>query len=448
MIEAAQAGLPVLARDIDVFREVAGANATYFEAQSPDQLAAAIQNWLTSFQQGSAVPSEGLQWQTWAKCAAELGRIVTAPPTTAQPDFVMVERITGFRPRHKRILISKLDHKGDLLLALPAISRLRTRYPNATLDLLCGSWNEAAARRTGLFQTIYTCDYFKQKSSVAPNMRQREVAELQKRIGRYDLAIDLRRQPDSRFIIAGIDASTRIGYATGVADVDMHLTITLPHWNDVPHEVTPLNQTHIARQMLALVDSIPAELDDSVALPALSASLPDSRRRSIAMFPKAGSAIKEWGDARFLELANGLSALDEIEEVNCYFASRSEAEAAGFRPAGKIRVLAGLDFEELLGSVSSCSVCVANNSFGAHLAAYLGVETVGIYGGHETHTEWAPYFGTNTVVRRPVPCSPCHLAGPADCKYGMRCMEISVSLVHREVMKAFNRTLSVRHVGK
>jgi glycosyltransferase involved in cell wall biosynthesis len=81
LIEAAQAGLPILARDIEVFREVAGANATYFEAQTSDQLATAIERWLASFQEGKAVSSEGLHWLTWEKCAAELGRIVTRPPT-------------------------------------------------------------------------------------------------------------------------------------------------------------------------------------------------------------------------------------------------------------------------------------------------------------------------------------------------------------------------------
>lgn len=440
LIEAAQAGLPILARDIDVFHEVAGPNAAYFDAQSADQFALAIQDWLTHFREGRAPSSRGLQWLTWAECAARLGRIALSPPSSDPPDGIVVERVTGFVPSEKRILVSKLDHMGDLLLALPALSRLRARYPKARLDLLCGSWNEAAARQTGLFHTVYTHDYFKQKSSVAPQARERDVADLQARIGHCDLAIDLRRQSDSRFILVGINAAVRIGYATGVADIDGRLTTALAHWNDVPFEATPLNCIHISRQMLDLVDAIPAGIDDYIVLPPLAAGLVSEKAREIAIFPKAGNAIKEWGDARFLELAQGLAQVEEVAAVNCYFATKAEAAAAGFHASGKIKVHAGLGYAELLQSVSGCSTCVANNSFGAHVASYLGVETVGIYGGQETSTEWGPCFGRNTVIRRPVPCSPCHLPTPADCRHNLRCLDIPVSLVQGEVMKAFSRS--------
>ena len=74
------------------------------------------------------------------------------------------------RPRSstlkKKILAQKLDHNGDFLLALPAFAKLRARYPDAQLDVLVGSWNRDAAEASGLFDTIYTLDYFKSKSSM------------------------------------------------------------------------------------------------------------------------------------------------------------------------------------------------------------------------------------------------------------------------------------------
>ncbi len=42
LIEAAQHGLPVMARDIPVFREVAGDHAFYFDGTDPEHLADAI----------------------------------------------------------------------------------------------------------------------------------------------------------------------------------------------------------------------------------------------------------------------------------------------------------------------------------------------------------------------------------------------------------------------
>jgi len=46
IIEAAKADLPVLARDIPVFREVAGDHARYFDTQEPNALAATLLEWM------------------------------------------------------------------------------------------------------------------------------------------------------------------------------------------------------------------------------------------------------------------------------------------------------------------------------------------------------------------------------------------------------------------
>lgn len=51
LIEAAQYKLPIIARDIPVFREVVGLNAYYFKEGGINSLAKAIENWINLFQQ-------------------------------------------------------------------------------------------------------------------------------------------------------------------------------------------------------------------------------------------------------------------------------------------------------------------------------------------------------------------------------------------------------------
>lgn len=70
LIEAAQHELPILARDIPVFREVAGEHATYFSGTEPAALADAIKAWLQHQQEGTAAASAGMAWQTWQASAA------------------------------------------------------------------------------------------------------------------------------------------------------------------------------------------------------------------------------------------------------------------------------------------------------------------------------------------------------------------------------------------
>lgn len=70
LIEAAQHGLPLLVRDLPVFREVAGEHACYFEAPSTADLAFAVRGWLRDFEAGKHRASDGLPWCTWSESAA------------------------------------------------------------------------------------------------------------------------------------------------------------------------------------------------------------------------------------------------------------------------------------------------------------------------------------------------------------------------------------------
>ena len=76
LIEAAQHGLPILARDIPVFREIAGAHAGYFNGRTPEALAEIIAEWLKLRAQNRHPHSEGVPWVTWAQSADRLKAIV------------------------------------------------------------------------------------------------------------------------------------------------------------------------------------------------------------------------------------------------------------------------------------------------------------------------------------------------------------------------------------
>ncbi len=86
LVEAARRGLPLLVRDLPVFREVAGEHASYFRGESAAQLADAVQAWLTLYRQGRHTPSTALPWQTWRDSAEQLiERWLTPRPMTQLP---------------------------------------------------------------------------------------------------------------------------------------------------------------------------------------------------------------------------------------------------------------------------------------------------------------------------------------------------------------------------
>lgn len=76
LIEAAQHQLPIIARDIPVFREVAGEHAFYFSGLSPDALADSVQAWLALDKAGHAPQSSSMPWLTWKQSTQNLLNVI------------------------------------------------------------------------------------------------------------------------------------------------------------------------------------------------------------------------------------------------------------------------------------------------------------------------------------------------------------------------------------
>jgi glycosyltransferase involved in cell wall biosynthesis len=72
LIEAAQYGLPIIARDLPVFHEVAGEHAFYFSGHSAEALAARIDAWFVLYEKKEAPLSKNMPWLTWSASAQQL----------------------------------------------------------------------------------------------------------------------------------------------------------------------------------------------------------------------------------------------------------------------------------------------------------------------------------------------------------------------------------------
>ena len=76
LLEAAQHGLKILAREIPVFREVAGAHASYFSGNEAADLYDSIKLWLEDFRSDLAPASKDMNRLTWAQSATALTSVV------------------------------------------------------------------------------------------------------------------------------------------------------------------------------------------------------------------------------------------------------------------------------------------------------------------------------------------------------------------------------------
>ena len=73
LVEAAKHGLPIVARDIPAFREVAGEYACYFpDMKNPETLAKSLRAWLALYRTGMHKRSDNMPWLTWKQSAQQL----------------------------------------------------------------------------------------------------------------------------------------------------------------------------------------------------------------------------------------------------------------------------------------------------------------------------------------------------------------------------------------
>lgn len=76
LVEAAAHDLPILARDLPVFREIAGKHICYFEGYGGSDLAAALDTLLTSKSQGTLPSSAAMKPLSWADSADQLLSVI------------------------------------------------------------------------------------------------------------------------------------------------------------------------------------------------------------------------------------------------------------------------------------------------------------------------------------------------------------------------------------
>ena len=107
--------------------------------------------------------------------------------------------------------------------------------------------------------------------------------------------------------------------------------------------------------------------------------------------------------------------------------------AASVRQGERLFSLVGqTSLRELPAVLRACDLYVGNDSGPKHMAAALGVPTIGIHSGSVDAGEWGVMGPHTATIRRDMTCAPCYLARASDCHRGLACLHgIKVGDVYR-----------------
>jgi ADP-heptose:LPS heptosyltransferase len=356
--------------------------------------------------------------------------VVNTPPQARVEFWQGLTARAAELPRDMRIIILKLDHLGDFVVALPALEQLRTAFQEANITLVCGSWNRPWAEQCGLFDNVVTFDFF------APtNVEGRGPGEAQFEsfralpLGSYDLAVDLRHDPDTRLLLAEVEAKFRVGFCAPFAAGGNCLDIALPDTENLSVGLGTGRPVHAELRLVLLASAVIATFGlrqhPATRLVRSAAAQKVATRSYAILAPGAGSPIRLWSADHFVTVARALQerhGLDIIIVGGSRERATAQAIASALSPERVSNLVERLPLIDLPTVISGASLYVGLDTGTTHLAAALGVPTVAVISGVPNLEVWHTAGHNVTVVAGRVACSPCYLVHPEQCPYGVICL--------------------------
>ncbi|MBS0642652.1 MAG: glycosyltransferase family 9 protein [Proteobacteria bacterium] len=360
--------------------------------------------------------------------------VVTTVPDAGTPQPTVVrwhglQERAGDLPRQPRILILKLDHIGDFIVGMPAIAHLRAAFPDARLTLVCASWNRPWAERTGWFEQVVQFNLFTQRNADWGGTTPEQFSEFAALdLAGFDLAIDLRHDPDTRPLLAMVGASFRAGFCAPYDQGGSALDIALPDVEHVEPEKGTGQPLHAETRLLLLAMAVSATFTPAPPHPALRLLTGGSSGRPrpyVILAPGAGSPIRVWPEDRLAAIAHRLLEVTAVDLVLTGGPAEADsaAQIAAALPAERIvNLCATLPLADLPDLIRACSLYVGYDTGTTHLAAALGVPTVALLTGVPNLDVWYPLGRHVRVVAGRIACSPCYLRTASQCPYGVPCL--------------------------
>jgi ADP-heptose:LPS heptosyltransferase/GT2 family glycosyltransferase len=376
---------------------------------------------------------------------------------------IVVGRPLLARENVRRILVQKLDHIGDFITGLPAIRRLKARFPQAEIHVLASAASAAIARLEPAIGQVIEFDFFhaqSQNGKLDIEESTFDALEARLRPYRFDIAIDLRKNAETRDILKRSGAKLLAGYDSRGAFPWLDVAL---EWEEDPPYLH--KRAAVSDDFVALVEavSIACERGATLAgpspeaavarlksLPAVAALRPGLFARPlVGVHPGAGNVTKEWPPGHFAALIDLLVGAFDVD-VALVGAGDEKALAEQVLEAvvAKDRVwsLVGLTgLADLPALVTTMRLFVGNNSGPQHIAAALGVPTVNVHTGIVSAREWGPVGPMAVALQRDMSCSPCYLEKASLCPRGLACL---TGLPPGDVFAACERMLAPQMRGE
>jgi ADP-heptose:LPS heptosyltransferase len=300
------------------------------------------------------------------------------------------------------ILILHPGGLGDIILSLPAVALLRSKFSSARITI-AGNIDHLAPVISCYAESIVSL-------SILPLHHLHTNDPLPEAEKRFWKSFD------------------RIVSWTGAGDPEftrkfqeIHPGVCIASWRPAPGESRHVSQLFID----SLGTSIPPRAQAVPALIFLDSKLREEGKQWLtargwngrdlltALHPGAGSQTKRWPLARFIELARHqvFQKKRKLLIIEGPAEQGLAKEITQALPANAAIPMESVNLNLLAAVVAQCAAFIGNDSGIAHLAAALGIPSIVLFG-PTLPRHWAPLGKHVTVLRNARGCEACASSGP------------------------------------
>jgi lipopolysaccharide heptosyltransferase II len=337
-----------------------------------------------------------------AACFDALGRVCMLPFRALRKplDLASVQRI----------LVIRMDHIGDVVMARPAIRALHKKFPQAAIDLLVTEDIAPLFTRSKEIRNVIAAKHgwFNRKSSFGQKFQEFWRLLRIVRTQAYDVGIDLRGDVRNILLMALAGIKFKIGY--GIAAGGFLLDHEAPHHaaqHQVKLNLNLLGMFHVANDNKLL----PFEYspDETREFWAKAGTLPPTTLLPrVAIHMGSGYPSKRWPFESFKALIQEIDrrALAQIVLIGTE-ADKGSTPDLKVSSERLIDLRGKTDLRDLPVLLDVCDVFIGNDSGPAHIAAAQGLEVILIVSGTNDIRYWYPWTDRLSLVQHEVPCAPC-----------------------------------------
>jgi len=325
-------------------------------------------------------------------------------------------------PPPRRILCFRLERIGDLLMTAPALAELRALAPDASIDLVVGSWNRDLASAIPGIDRVETLDaaWLARAGSGPPSPLRGHGAASSSALGlaikaaawrsrRYDLAINF--EPDIRTNVALAAAGARrtAGFRSGGGGALLDVALDYDLSGHTTDNARRLVHAAIGREPDGPV-AWALRLPDANRAEAARLLAPFDGALKVGIHVSGGRAIKQWPEARFREVAEHLvRARSAAIVLTGTPADRAQVDLvrAALPPDRVVDLSGDVDLLTAAAVIAELDLFVTGDTGPMHLANAVGTPIVVVFGPSDPR-RYAPRGVRDTVVRIDLPCSPCN----------------------------------------